>query len=213
MNKPPAFQFYADDFIGGTVDLDAEQVGAYIRLLCYQWNKGAIPDGTAIVNRIAGCEVCNEVLSKFPNGRNPRMEAVRAELEAFRAKQSSNGASGAKKRWRCHDLANGQTIAKAWPNDSSPSPSPIEINKEGAPKLDEVLAFGQMRGLSKSDCEQFWHHFESTGWIDKNGHPIKKWQSKLMTWKANAPQTPPFAPGSVAATKPRQPFKIGRAHV
>jgi uncharacterized protein YdaU (DUF1376 family) len=36
MNKPPAFQFYADDFLGGTIDLTTEEVGAYIRLLCFQ---------------------------------------------------------------------------------------------------------------------------------------------------------------------------------
>jgi len=33
--KPPAFQFYPDDFIGGTCDLSAKEVGAYIRYFAF----------------------------------------------------------------------------------------------------------------------------------------------------------------------------------
>jgi hypothetical protein len=78
-------------------------------------------------------------------------------------------------------------------SSSSTSPSGIEdqTNTTGtstAPSLETVVEFGAMRGLQKADCEQFWHHFESAGWIDKNGHPVLKWQSKLMTWKTNAQQ-------------------------
>jgi len=36
MSKPPAFQFYASDFLVDTIDLSNEELGAYVRLLCYQ---------------------------------------------------------------------------------------------------------------------------------------------------------------------------------
>ncbi len=76
--KPPAFQFYPDDFIGGTCDLSAVDVGAYIRLLCYQWNRGSIPvEETGRLERIAGTPVSHDVLAKFPGGKNQRLESVR----------------------------------------------------------------------------------------------------------------------------------------
>lgn len=49
--------------------------------------------------------------------------------------------------------------------------------------LDQVVSAGFKSGVSKEECESFWHHFESTGWIDKNGHEVQNWQSKLMSWK------------------------------
>jgi Protein of unknown function (DUF1376) len=51
---PPAFQFYASDFIASTADMTCREVGAYIRLLCYQWEHGGIPNNLAKVARITG---------------------------------------------------------------------------------------------------------------------------------------------------------------
>lgn len=55
-----------------------------------------------------------------------------------------------------------------------------------SPTLAEVLACAQMTCVPATEAEQFWHHFESTGWIDKNGHQIVNWQSKLRTWRGNS---------------------------
>ncbi len=137
--KAPAFQFYADDFLAGTSDMSAEEVGGYIRLLCHQWTKGGIPNDEDRAGRIAGLmgsPSVGYVLAKFSlceDGmlRNARLEQVRAEQAAFRAKQSTAGRSGAEKRWgKCPDDGNpnGEPIAtpmaERWPEDSSPSPSP-----------------------------------------------------------------------------------------
>lgn len=53
------------------------------------------------------------------------------------------------------------------------------------PKLEEVKTECQMRGYLEEQGEVFWHHFESSGWIDKNGQPVARWQSKLAVWMAN----------------------------
>jgi uncharacterized protein YdaU (DUF1376 family) len=43
-NKLPTFRFYANDFLGSTAEMELESIGAYIKLLCYEWiwdlNKG-----------------------------------------------------------------------------------------------------------------------------------------------------------------------------
>lgn len=125
--KPPAFQLYADDFIAGTCDLSALDVGAYIRLLCYQWNRGSIPtDDLDRLARIAGAPVSADVLAKFPRGKNARMEQVRRKQEDYRAIQSLKGKASAKARFN-----RGSTVVQpplVQPEGNSPSPSPSPSN-------------------------------------------------------------------------------------
>lgn len=145
--KAPAFQFYADDFLAGTSDMSAEEVGGYIRLLCHQWTKGGIPNDPDRAGRMAtllGSPSLGYVLAKFSlcdDGmlRNERLEQVRAEQEAYKLRQASSGRNGAQKRWSKwqkdgdpNGNPNGVAIAtpmatpmaRAWPQDSSPSPTP-----------------------------------------------------------------------------------------
>jgi uncharacterized protein YdaU (DUF1376 family) len=169
--KAPAFLFYADDFLAGTADMSAEEVGGYIRLLCHQWTKGSIPNDPERVARMAGLmgsPCVGYVLAKFRlcDGhtlKNARLEKVREEHQAFKARQSTAGANGAAKRWgKCPDDGdpNGvaiatpmaapwpehsQTIAgpmaTQWPEDSSPSPSPKEDTKKEKALNPDLEAF------------------------------------------------------------------------
>ena len=99
MNKPPAFQFYADDFVAGVADLEAEEIGAYILLLCFQWGRGAIPDSKPAIDRVAKCDVSPAVMAKFPSGKNPRLESERQKQADYRALQSAKGKSSAQARF------------------------------------------------------------------------------------------------------------------
>lgn len=136
----PAFQLYTDDFIAGTADMAPEEVGAYIRLLCYQWNRGSIPVEPERQQRLAGGCVSVAVRSKFPPGpdgllRNERLERVRASADAFRQKQAEKGRISAEKRKQANRGTNRGSTAVATvvqplhqpegqPEGNSPSPSP-----------------------------------------------------------------------------------------
>lgn len=107
--KSPSFQFYANDFTSGTVDLSTEDVGAYIRLLCYQWEKGAIPSDMTAQSRIAGLTTLRmrgtwgrikRHFSDAPSGGfvNRRLERVRQGMLAYRKKQSDKGKASAANR-------------------------------------------------------------------------------------------------------------------
>lgn len=126
--KPPAFQFYPDDFIGGTCDLSAKEVGAYIRLLCFQWSKGKIPSDRNKLSRIAGTAVTDEVLSKFPDGMNQRLESERIKQSEHREAKKKAGENGAKKRWQNHSTPMILPLAEGIAKYSSPSPSPSSNN-------------------------------------------------------------------------------------
>jgi uncharacterized protein YdaU (DUF1376 family) len=223
--KAPAFQMYADDFLAGTSDMSSEEVGGYIRLLCHQWTKGGIPNDEERAARMAGLmgsPSIRYVLAKFSpcdDGmlRNARLEAVRAESEAYRSSQSEAGRKGAMTRWktkRNDGDANGEPIAtpiaNTWPNDSSPSPSP---NKEeevaSAPRSrsrfvppirDEVALEAAKIGLPDSEVDKFLNYYESNGWkVGKN--PMKSWNAGLRNWASRWRETsgnkiaPPRPPG------------------
>lgn len=146
--KAPAFQLYVDDFLAGTSDMSAEEVGGYIRLLCHQWTKGGIPDDEDRAGRMAGLlgsPSLRYVLAKFGKDpidgllKNARLEKIRADREAYLAAQRESGKKGAIHRWgneKGGSEHDGDPIGKpmatplatpmanGWQNDGSPSPSP-----------------------------------------------------------------------------------------
>lgn len=103
--KAPAFQFYADDFISGVSDMTQAEIGAYIMLLANQWTRGEIPSDPARAALIAKGEVSPHVMSKFPNGKNERLEIVRKKQDEFRERCSAAGKRGG--RSPAHDNAKG----------------------------------------------------------------------------------------------------------
>lgn len=138
-NKSPAFQFYVQDFLMGTLEFTAEQVGGYIRLLCHQWDKGGLPDDDKKLMQLSGmkAKALPEVKVKFMRNddgqlRNVRMEKVRDEQQEYRQKQKER----AEKRWNKTDATamprhdSGICQTDALQSSSSPSSSPSKVNTE-----------------------------------------------------------------------------------
>ena len=154
--KPPAFQFYADDFLAGTVTMNFVQRGFYITLLCIQWNKGyvtpddiadLVADGTAIAQPLA-----NRVLAKFkvmPDGnyQNERMELERKKQEIYRENKSAAGLKGAETRWHAHSTAISTPMAKHGSPSPSPSPTPNKLSDKASEQALEkqVLKGGKVK--------------------------------------------------------------------
>ena len=71
--KLKAWYLFTDDFIAGTQHLTNLEVGIYIRLLCWNWNKKCVgvPSDNITYYRIASChtfnekEACDNVLREF----------------------------------------------------------------------------------------------------------------------------------------------------
>ena len=97
--KAPAFQFYAQDFLTGTLDMTMEEKGIYITLLSIQWSKGEIPKerlGLLIHREWDG--VPDMVKKKFTDlGNtviNERLHLEKEKQDEFREKQRLNGKKG-----------------------------------------------------------------------------------------------------------------------
>tara|TARA_R100001015_G_C4634612_1_gene201439 strand:- start:956 stop:1804 length:849 start_codon:yes stop_codon:yes gene_type:complete len=71
--KLKAWYLFTEDFTAGTSHLTNEEIGVYIRLLCWNWNKRCIglPKDLKIIKRIAGCYTqseeisCEKILEQF----------------------------------------------------------------------------------------------------------------------------------------------------
>jgi uncharacterized protein YdaU (DUF1376 family) len=131
--KPPAFQFYAKDFLAGTMDMSLLEIGAYTKFLAWSWDSGPLPLADFRRASILGVSVrsltnlwpgIQDKWTETPEGFvNDRLERQRSELQDFRRRQSDRGAKGAKEKWRKHGASIGagtpQAVAQAQPDDGS----------------------------------------------------------------------------------------------
>jgi len=105
--RAPAFQFYANDFLTDEQQaaMTLEQVGVYIRLLCYCWREQTIPDEPAKVALMVGggitarrmsaiwpaIRVCFEEVSGTGRLQHPRLERERLVQAEWREKSAKGG--------------------------------------------------------------------------------------------------------------------------
>lgn len=124
MTQPPAFQFYASDYLSSSKvqRMTLEEEGAYIRLLAYSWQDGFIPADLCELSRM--CKVtprkmaalwdrlrdCFMPLTEDPDKLvNARLEQVRAGHREYSSAQSMR----AHMRW--HPNGNGSAHAGGMP--------------------------------------------------------------------------------------------------
>lgn len=136
MKTPPAFQFYASDYLSSSKvqRMTLEAQGAYVRLLCYSWQDGYIPADVALLARLCNCTVKRMAVlwdsflrdCFIPSGSDPdklvnaRLEEVRSKVTEFKAERSQSGKLGAAKRWKDHSSANDSAIEQPLTKNSSP---------------------------------------------------------------------------------------------
>jgi hypothetical protein len=86
MSKDPAFLFYSSDFLTGTALMSDEQVGKYIKLLCYQHQKGHLTERDML-------KICSthdeDILCKFEKDENGLYYNVRLQQEVEKRKAYS----------------------------------------------------------------------------------------------------------------------------
>lgn len=104
MSERPFMQLYVSDFIGDTLSLSTEQIGAYLLLLMAMWNaKGELPDDDAKLARIARMSVKKwkavspELMSYFERADGKvTHHRLTFELQKSDRQSESRAAAGAK---------------------------------------------------------------------------------------------------------------------
>ena len=209
--RPPAFQFYADDFLAGTADMTPEEVGGYIRALCHQWNRGGLPDDNerlALMMGISNAHALQHIRTKFKIGedgllRNERLERTRQEQDDYRASRKQNAVIGWEKRRSMSNAHASDTVCSP-----SPTPSPEDNKRESSgepatarredpfpeaniPTWEEVKQMAAMRAIPEAVARKFWDHYDSKNlWQNKHGRMINVLNT-LVIWANNEKQGRP----------------------
>lgn len=198
--RAPAFQFYADDFLAGTMTMTNEERGAYISLLCLQWSKGFVTE--LDIQRVClgmpthSHGICQSKFQADPESRyrNQRLEVERSKQKERSQKQSNI----ANLRWNkdakampTHYQEDAKAYAKSVPEACFPSPSPSPITKIQAdkpprvrfqkPTVEELTAEAIKIGLPVTEVDKFLNYYESNGWkVGKNS--MKSWPATMKGW-------------------------------
>ena len=169
MGKPPAFQFYAKDFMDATRFWDANACGLYIRCLCIQWEHGGIPSDLKTLARGVGMDTSEvkalweTVGPKFEDDgsgilKNRRLEAVRDRQREVSEKRRG----AAKARWSDDANASANGHAKTMQRKEKEKEKVEEedtgkgVRGEGAEKFEVFWdLYGKKVGRVKA--EQKWH--------------------------------------------------------
>lgn len=211
----------------GTIAMTAEEVGAYIRLLCVQWDIGGLPNDDSTICRLGGCggNAVASIRAKFEVGqdgklRNRRLEEEREKQRIYREKQAENGA----KRWlgnaKPQALAKPSHMPEGMPNGCSPSPSPSPSSDS-----DSNISYGEKKVSEKTShqirAEKLFRRRESTPW-DKatlkawagskpaiEATPEDEW--KLLEWFYSIPEEGTFRRKDLATLLNNWTAEIDRA--
>lgn len=145
MKTPPAFQFYPGDWLSSSrvqaMSIEAE--GVYIRLLCYQWQDGSIPDDIQTLSRLSKISLskmkgvwkqvapCFDLAMAPGRIANKRLETVRNQQFEYRNRQAEHGKHGADiKKGSLKGSLEGTAKGNASTSPSS-SPSPSSLSPKG----------------------------------------------------------------------------------
>ena len=159
-NKFHALQLFTDTFAAETVHLTNEQVGIYIRLLCFAWTKNAKPFKSESAWRICQCinEDCKvkvqSILQEFfiptddtlSEWTHKRLTAEHEYLTAKYKRKSIAGKKGADARYS----ANGKTMAPI----PIPKPIPNKNNKGYDPSFERLWSYLKIKKGSKYKAHQ-----------------------------------------------------------
>ena len=140
MSKLPSMPLFVDVFVSDTVHLSNEQMGMYIRLLFFAWNKNGdgIPDDSELINRVCLAntekeqDIAGNILNEFFELRvgetpeenswhNKRLEKEWNYTIDLVKKRSFAGTKGSTKRQ--------QNANKTSTPRPTPTPTPIPIYK------------------------------------------------------------------------------------
>ena len=202
MKKIPAFQFYPADWLSSqrVALLTLEEEGAYIRLLCYCWKNGELPNDMEQLAKLIGkggsVLLATKVATMFQaDGTrllHDRLDELRGEREKWVEKSRQGGLASAAKRAKQRET--GKTDSKGGCDlvedclqpkgntTTSSSSSSIVTHTGEVPSRDEVVAYGEMIGLVEWKAEDWWLGMETKGW-HMGATEVRNWQAGLTRAK------------------------------
>ena len=182
----PAFQFYPQDFIGGTCHLSNEEVGLYIRLLSLLWIRGGkMPFDVDRLARMTGTPILewdalwNEIQNKFQIADNIISHARFDEMIATRERRQAAGSLTGKLggRPKNETQLKGKTKRNQKANETQTKRNVMK-NEDRRMKNEECSLTTEKRSRYTEDFETFWKVFPPKR-KNKKGECFKFWNRAI----------------------------------
>ena len=187
MSKDPAFLFYSSDFLTGTMFMDNDQVGKFIRLMCAQHQKGRLTQKDMLKICVTHDE---DIFSKFAvDGAglyyNERLEQEVEKRKAYSESRRNNR----KKKEDMNNICLSYDVHMENENENEIIDEVLVTVKEEKqkrfikPTIEQLEAYMEERNMNNV-AHRFNDHYESNGWkVGKN--PMKDWKASVRTWEQN----------------------------
>lgn len=209
MGKDPAFLFYPNDWLGGTIGMTFEEKGAYMELLMMQFNRGHMTEH--MIGQVVG-QNWNTLKSKFiqdENGLwyNVRLEEEKNKRQAY-TESRRNNKSGFNQYTKKLQKESGHMTKHMIPHMENEN---VNENKDGIkdknekpkieiPTLEEFLNYLQTEmpnwgfdfNSNKFYLKTKYETWVSNGWKDGNGNKIKSWKLKAKNQMPYLPNSKPI---------------------
>lgn len=172
--KLKAWYLFTEDFVAGTQHLSNEEVGIYIRLLCFNWNKrcSGIPNDSSTQYRIANCftdnekKSCDNILQEFfvlVNDKFQNERQLQEYLYISRRMEASkeNGKLGGRPKKPSDNLDK-----TPLPHTPTPTSYPKKIKQPNYNPLFKIFWEKVANKVSKGTAEKNYMKLEDK-WIEK----------------------------------------------
>ena len=184
MSKDPAFLFYSSDFLTGTALMTDEQIGKYIKLLCYQHQMGHLSER----DMLKICKTYDEdIFCKFEKDENNMYYNVRLQQEVEKRKAYSESRRQNRTKKDMNNIS--KTYVKHMENENENVIKDRNTIKNIIPTLEEFLNYADMSPDFKYPLTAKYEQWVAEGWKDGHGKKIKNWKTKL---KNTIPYLRPF---------------------
>ncbi len=176
MSKDPAFLFYGDNFMSGTMFLSDDQVGKYIRLICAQHLTGHIHEKDML-------KICKthdiDIWSKFTKDQDGKYYNLRLEQEIMKRKAFSESRSHNRKGKGKNTRI---TSVKHLGNENG------IINEDIF--LEYCKEFLKEKYISlEVSLKAKYNQWKEAGWKDGYDKEIKNWKTKIQNTIPHLKQT------------------------
>jgi uncharacterized protein YdaU (DUF1376 family) len=159
MSKDPAFLFYPNDYIGGTMGMTFEEKGAYIELLMTQFNRGHMSG--QVVGQVVG-QLWGRIKDKFKIDDKGLYYNERLEIEIEKRKsfvQSRlNNISGKNQYTKKEGHLDGHTASRMENEDENEIDYELVVKNYHSlcPKLNKVAVINNLRkGFIRARVTEF----------------------------------------------------------
>ena len=146
MSERPFMQLYVSDFVGDTLQLSTEQIGAYMLLLMAMWNAGgSLPDDDAKLARVARLSakkwraISADLLTFFEReGGEIGHRRLTRELRKAQVKSEARAAAGARGgaatalKTKAHGAANAEVLPRHLPESRNHMEKARAFSRENA---------------------------------------------------------------------------------